>query len=416
MNAAFSTALSGLNADSSAINVVGSDLANLNTTGYKSSEVEFSALMSQSLGATGSSGQVGLGVSTPIVVPQYTQGSIQSTGGPTDAAIQGNGFFVVQGQNNQTLYTRDGAFQVNSAGQLVTATGQNVQGWSAVNGTINPNGAVGNISVPLGATIPATATTTMNMALNLNSQVATTAAGATVTAPISVIDSQGSSHTLTVTFNKTATNSWKYTVTIPATDLATGGSTTVATGTMTFDANGNLTSPTAANDPQVLKITGLADGASNMSINWNLYQNGSPTITQFAEASGVSGTTQNGYAAGQISNVNLQNGGLLVANYSNGQQLTVGQIAMASIANPDSLQEVGDNNLATTAQTATPAVGAAGTGSLGQIEAGALESSTVDIAQEFTNLLTFQRSYQADSRVITTSDELMQETVNLIHP
>ncbi|MGA2715580.1 MAG: flagellar hook-basal body complex protein, partial [Bryobacteraceae bacterium] len=291
MNAAFSTALSGLNADSSAINVIGSDLANLNTTGYKSSEVEFSALMSQSLGAAGSSGQVGLGVSTPIVVPQYTQGSIQSTGGPTDAAIQGNGFFVVQGQNNQTLYTRDGAFQINSAGQLVTATGQNVQGWSAVNGTINPNGAVGNLSVPLGATIPATATTTMNMALNLNSQVATTAAGATVTAPINVIDSQGSSHTLTVTFNKTATNSWKYTVTIPAADLTAGGTTTIATGTMTFDANGNLTSPTAANDPQVLKITGLADGASNLSINWNLYQNGSPTITQFAEASGVSGTT-----------------------------------------------------------------------------------------------------------------------------
>jgi flagellar hook protein FlgE len=416
MNAAFSTALSGLNADSSAINVIGSDLANLNTTGYKSSEVEFSALMSQSLGAAGSSGQVGLGVSTPIVVPQYTQGSIQSTGGPTDAAIQGNGFFVVQGQNNQTLYTRDGAFQINSAGQLVTATGQNVQGWSAVNGTINPNGAVGNLSVPLGATIPATATTTMNMALNLNSQVATTAAGATVTAPINVIDSQGSSHTLTVTFNKTATNSWKYTVTIPAADLTAGGTTTIATGTMTFDANGNLTSPTAANDPQVLKITGLADGASNLSINWNLYQNGSPTITQFAEASGVSGTTQNGYAAGQISNVTLQNGGLLVANYSNGQQLTVGQIAMASIANPDSLQEVGNNNLATTAQTATPAVGAAGTGSLGQIEAGSLESSTVDIAQEFTNLLTFQRSYQADSRVITTTDQLMQETVNLIHP
>jgi flagellar hook protein FlgE len=350
------------------------------------------------------------------VVPQYTQGSIQSTGGPTDAAIQGNGFFVVQGQNNQTLYTRDGAFQINSAGQLVTATGQNVQGWSAVNGTINPNGAVGNLSVPLGATIPATATTTMNMALNLNSQVATTAAGATVTAPINVIDSQGSSHTLTVTFNKTATNSWKYTVTIPAADLTAGGTTTIATGTMTFDANGNLTSPTAANDPQVLKITGLADGASNLSINWNLYQNGSPTITQFAEASGVSGTTQNGYAAGQISNVTLQNGGLLVANYSNGQQLTVGQIAMASIANPDSLQEVGNNNLATTAQTATPAVGAAGTGSLGQIEAGSLESSTVDIAQEFTNLLTFQRSYQADSRVITTTDQLMQETVNLIHP
>ena len=149
--------------------------------------------------------------------------------------------------------------------------------------------------------------------------------------------------------------------------------------------------------------------------NWSRYQNEKPTITQFAEASGVCGTTQNGFAAGQISNVALQNGGLLVATYSNGQQLTVGQIAMASIANPDSLQEVGNNDLAATAQTGAPAVGAAGTGSLGQIPAGALESSTVNIAQEFTNLLSFQRSYQADSRVITTADELAQETVNLIH-
>ena len=415
MNSAFSTALSGLNADSAAINVIGNDLANLNTTGYKANETDFSDLMSQSLGAADTAGQVGLGVATPIVVPQYTQGSIQTTGGPTDAAIQGNGFFVVQGQNNQTLYTRDGSFEINASGQLVTATGQNVQGWSAVNGTVNPNGAVGNLSVPLGATVGATPTTTMNLALNLNSQVAAGASGATVTAPINVIDSQGDTHTLTVTYTKTATNTWSYAVTVPPGDLTSGSTTPVATGTLTFDANGNLTSPTAAQDPQVLKIPGLADGAADMSINWNLYQNGKPTITQFAEASGVSGTTQNGFAAGQISNVALQNGGLLVATYSNGQQLTVGQIAMASIANPDSLQEVGDNNLAATAQTATPAVGAAGTGSLGTIEAGSLESSTVNIAQEFTNLLTFQRSYQADSRVITTADELAQETVNLIH-
>lgn len=415
MNSAFSTALSGLNADSAAINVIGNDLANLNTTGYKASEVDFSDLMSQAIGAGGTSGQVGLGVSTPIVVPQYTQGSIQTTGGPTDAAIQGNGFFVVQGQNNQTLYTRDGSFEINASGQLVTATGQNVQGWSAVNGTVNPNGAVGDLSVPLGATIAATPTTSMNLALNLNSAAATTGTGATFTAPISVIDSEGASHTLTATFTKTGTNTWSYAVTVPPGDLTSGSTTPITTGTLTFDSSGNLTSPTAASDPQVLKISGLADGAADMSINWNLYQNGNPTITQFAEASGVSGTTQNGFAAGQISNVALQNGGLLVATYSNGQQLTVGQIAMASIANPDSLQEVGDNNLAATAQTATPAVGAAGTGSMGTIEAGALESSTVNIAQEFTNLLTFQRSYQADSRVITTSDELAQETVNLIH-
>jgi len=204
-------------------------------------------------------------------------------------------------------------------------------------------------------------------------------------------------------------------VTIPAADLTQGGATTIASGTMTFGPDGTLQTPTLANDPQVLNITGLADGASDLTINWNLYNNGTPTITQLAEASAVSGTTQNGNAAGQISNVNLQNGGLLVANYSNGQQVTVGQIALASIANPDSLSQVGDNNLAATASTAAPIVSAAGTGSVGQIEAGALESSTVNIAQEFSNLLTFQRSYQADSRVITTSDELAQETINLIH-
>ncbi len=412
MNTAISTALSGLNADSSAINVIGNDLANLNTTGYKASEVDFSDLMSQSIGVGGITNQVGLGVATPVVVPQYTQGSIQTTGGPTDAAIEGNGFFMVQGQNNQTLYTRDGSFEVNATGQLVTATGQNVLGWSAVNGTVNPSGAVGALSVPLGATIPATATTSMNLALNLNSQAAT---GATFSAPVQVIDSQGASHTLTVTFTNAGQNSWNYAVTIPANDLASGGNPSIATGTMTFDANGNLSSPAAAQDPQTLNVTGLADGASDLTINWNLYSNNAPTITQVAEASGVSGTTQNGFAAGQISNVALQNGGLLVASYSNGQQLTVGQLAMASITNPDSLTSAGNNDLAATATTGTPSVGAAGTGSLGQIASGALESSTVDIAQEFTNLLTFQRSYQANSRVITTMDELTQETINLIH-
>jgi flagellar hook protein FlgE len=154
-----------------------------------------------------------------------------------------------------------------------------------------------------------------------------------------------------------------------------------------------------------------------MSIGWNLYgANGSPTITQYAEASSVSGTSQNGYAAGQIGQVTLQNGGLLVANYSNGQQVTVGQLAIAAISNPDSLTSAGNNDLAASATTATPSVGAANTGSRGQIVAGSIESSTVDIASEFTNLLTFERSYQANSRVITTADQLVQDALSLVHP
>jgi flagellar hook protein FlgE len=413
MISSFSTALSGLEADSGAINVIGNDLANLNTTGYKSSEIEFSELMSQQLGVTGSSGQVGLGVSGVNAFANYTQGSLQSTGGPTDVAIQGNGFFVVQGPNNQTDYTRDGSFQINASGELVTAAGDPVQGWSATaGGAVNTNGPVGNISVPLGATVPATATTTMNLALNLNSADA----NGTFSAPIQVYDSLGQSHTLTATFTNTGANTWSYAVTIPAADLTTGGNTQVASGTLTFDSNGNLTSPALASDPQTVTVSGLADGAADLSIGWNLYDptTGNSTITQLAEASGVGSTKQNGFAAGQISNINLQNGGLLSANYSNGQTVTVGQLALASIANPDSLTSVGNNYLQASPTTSTPSVGTAGSGSRGQIVAGSLESSTVDIAQEFTSLLTFERSYQANSRVITVSDQLMQDVVGLI--
>jgi flagellar hook protein FlgE len=413
---AFSTALSGLNADSTAIDVVGNDLANLNTTGYKSNELHFSDLMSQELGG-GTSGQLGMGVGQVGSYSKYTQGSLQTTGGPTDAAIQGNGFFVVKDQNNQTLYTRDGTFQVSATGQLITTGGDLVQGWSAANGSVNASGATGSISVPLGATIPATATTTMSVGLNLDSRIDPTSAAATFTAPIQVVDSQGNNHTLTASFTKTATNTWNYSLAIPAADLAAGGTTTVASGTMTFDANGKLTSPAAGTDPQPVSVKGLADGAGDMSIGWSLYgASGSSNITQVATSSQVSSTIQNGASAGQISQVSLQNGGLLVASYSNGQQLTIGQLAVASISNPDSLTSVGNNNLAASSTTAAASVGTANSGSRGQIVAGALESSTVDIAQEFTSLLTFERSYQANSRVITASDQILQETVNLIHP
>ena len=416
MVSSFSTALSGLEADSGAINVIGNDLANLNTTGYKANEIEFSALMSQAIGVAGNNSQVGIGVSPVSSFANYTQGSLETTGGATDAAIQGNGFFVVQGPNNQTDYTRDGSFQISASGELVTAAGDAVQGWSATNGVVNANGAVGDISVPLGATVPATATTSMSLALNLDAESPTTGAGSNFSAPIQVFDSLGQSHTLTASFKNTGTNTWSYTLTIPSADLSSGGKTTVASGTMTFDANGNLTSPALSADPQVVKIAGLADGAADMSINWNFYNatTGSSNITQLAESSGLGSSTQNGFAAGQVSNVTLQNGGLLVANYTNGQTVTVGQLALASIANPDTLTSVGNNYLQASTTTSTPAIGTANSGARGQIVAGSLESSTVDIAQEFTSLLTFERSYQANSRVITVSDQLQQATVGLI--
>jgi len=411
MSAAFSIALSALQGNSTAIDVVGNNLANLNTTGYKDTNVDFETLMAQNLGVGQNSAQVGMGVSSVGTATDYSQGTITSTGGPMDAAIQGDGFFVVQNAAGQTLYTRDGSFQVNAAGNVVTATGENVQGWPAVNGVVNANGAVGNLTVPLGTTVPAVATANMGVTVNLNAQ---SAVGATFSAPVQVYDSLGTAHTLSVNFTETAANAWSYTVTIPAADLATGGTPQVGSGTLAFNSSGVLTSPTTA---QTVAITGLADGAAAMNINWNLNNSaGTPTITQYAEASGVGGTTQDGAAAGQITDVSLENGGLLVANYSNGQQTTVGQLALASIPNPESLTSVGDNCLQASASTGAISVGAANSAGRGQVVAGSLESSTVDMATEFTKLLTYERGYQAASRVITTSDQLLQDTMNLVHP
>lgn len=409
---AFSTALSALNAESTAINVVGNNLANLNTTGFKASTVDFSDLMAQQLGTGTGNGQVGQGVGQVMAIQDFSQGSITTTDGALDAALQGNGFFVVKDSSNNQLYTRDGSFQLDSSGELKTATGQAVQGWTATNGVVNTNNPVGNIIIPTGSVIAPTATTTMSMNVNLNSATAT---NGTYSTSMQVYDSQGTAHTLTVTYTETAPNTWGYAVTIPSTDLTTGGSTTVASGSLTFDSSGNLTSPAAGN-PIAIAVSGLADGAADMNINWNLYNNSnSPQITQYAEASAMSDPVQNGAAAGQVSQVSIQNGGLIVAEYTNGQQMTIGQLAVAAIANPTSLVQVGNNNLQASATTAQAAIGAAGTGGNGTIEGGALESSNTDMAAEFTKLLTFERSYQAASRVITTSDTLAQETVNLIH-
>jgi flagellar hook protein FlgE len=413
MGTAFSTALSALNADSTAIDVVGNNLANLNTTGFKASTLDFSDLMSQQLGTGTGNGQVGMGLGQVSAIQDFSQGSMATTGGALDAGIQGNGFFVVTDSNNNQLYTRDGSFQLDANGNLLTQTGQNVQGWTATNGVVDTNGAVGDITVPVGSVIAPTATQNMSMSVNLNSSTAT---NGTFSAPIQVYDSLGTAHTLTVTYTETAPGSWGYAVTIPAADLTSGGDTTLVSGTLTFDSNGNLTDPPAGS-PVAIPITGMADGATDANINWNLYSStGTPLVTQYAQTSGMSSPTQDGNAPGQVSQVSIQNNGLIVANYTNGQQVTLGQLAVAAIANPTSLVQVGDNNLQASATTAQPAIGAAGTGGRGQIEGGSLESSTTDMAAEFTQLLTYERSYQAASRVISTSDQLTQETVNLIHP
>jgi flagellar hook protein FlgE len=407
MLTSFSTALSALNAATTAIDVTGNNLANLNTTGYKDSTVSFFDLMSQTL-SNGS--QVGVGVGTPITQANFTQGAIQADAAPLDGAIQGNGFFVVTGANGQTQYTRDGTFQINASGNLATPTGELVQGWSQTNGVVNTNSPVGDLTVPLGALTAPVATTSASVNLNLDAAETTPGTPNTFTTSLQVYDSLGTAHTVSFTFTQTATpNQWNYSMAFPNGDLTAAG--TPLTGTLTFDSSGNLTTPAATDPPLVLNAAGLSDGAADMNITWNLYTGTTPDMTQFAQASATSSQSQNGSPPASLSNVSLGNGGQLLAQYSDGSQVVVGQLAMAGIGNPQSLISVGDNDFQLGANTAAPTIGIPGTGGLGTILGASLESSTVDIATEFTNLIVFQRAYEASAKVITTADQMSQDTI-----
>jgi flagellar hook protein FlgE len=422
MFTSFNTALSALNADTTAIDVVGNNLANLNTPGFKSSELSFSDLVSESMGVGTQQTQVGFGVANPTTIQQFSQGAIESTSNPLDVAIQGNGFLVVQDPNTgQTLYTRGGSLETTGAGELVTANGYVLQGWNSVNGAVNTNLAPTNVVVPLGSLTASQATANTSITANLDANAAT---GTNFSTSIQVYDSLGDTHTLTIQFSKTANSGeWSYAMSIPGADLGQSGSQTQspATGLLEFDQNGNLTSPTAqsgSNPSPSLTIQGLSDGAAATTpwtINWNLYNAaGQAQLTSYAQNSSVAANSQDGSPSAQLTNVSIGNGGTIISNYSDGQQVVMGQLAMANISNPESLVAAGNNNYELSASSALPAVGGANSGGRGQILGESIESSTVDIATEFTNLIVYQRSYEANSKVITSSDQLSQDTINLI--
>ncbi len=410
MFTSFSTALSALGAHSTAVDVVANNLANLNTAGFKASAVSFYDLVSESYGQGDT--QVGFGVGRPVTTRQFTQGAIQASNGPLDAAIQGDGFLIVRTQADGLLYTRGGRLTVDRDGNLLTGKGQQVQGWSERNGTLTASGPIGPIVVPVGTIRPPRATTAFSFDMNLNAAATAGPPPDTFTSSIQVFDSLGAPVVATVTLTKSATaNTWDYAITVP--DATVTAPVAPVTGSLTFDANGVLTSP-AVTDPQPsLPVTGLLSGAQPMALTWNLYDRAAPRVTQFAATSAVAANAQDGNPASQLTQVRLADGGRVVAIYSNGQQQFVGQLAMASIRNPESLVAVGDNNFQLSASTSLPAIGEPNTGSRGSVLGGAIESSTVDIAREFTNLIVLQRAYQANTRVVTTVDEISQETINL---
>jgi flagellar hook protein FlgE len=423
MPSSFSTALSGLRGNSDAVNVVANNLANMNTIAYKTSVAEFADLIYQQIGQNnaGVPFQVGLGTAPINVIRRFDQGTIQSTSGLLDAAIQGTGFFIVR-QGEANFYTRAGNFQLNKEGQLVDGSSDLVQGWiENASGVVNTNLPVGDIVIPVGQTLAPIATGQVQLRMNLD---ATATTGALFSAPLQVFDSLGNTHTLTFSFTKAATG-WDLDVTLPGADVgSTNATESILTGApvnVTFDANGVLVNPNSPpptpppfNLPLDSSAFTLADGASPLNISWNLLDSlGNPEVTQFAQASAVSSTSQDGRASAQLNSVSITDGGKVMGAFSDGQTKQLAQIALAAFVSPGTLAAVGGNKYAVSTASGTPAIGAADTGGRGSIVGSSLEASDVDIATEFTSLMTFQRSFQANSRVITTADQLNQEAINL---
>lgn len=416
MFTAFSSALSALAGHSTAVDVVGNNLANLNTIGFKRSEVSFYDLLSRTLGASGQT-QVGMGVGRPFTARQFNQGAIQTTSGRLDAAIQGEGFFVVKDANGGTLYTRAGNFKKTADGLLVTATGERVQGWVAdANGNVGSTGAVSDILLPEGTLRPATATSNLFMTLNLNAaeNEAVDPDQPQFQVPVRVFDSLGNEVIVTLNYSKTGTNEWQIWAEPLDASVGTGIEPDLAGAiTLEFDSEGSLTSHDAAS-PITFTLSGLVSGAEDLVFDLNFFApSGAPLVSQYAQASAIAGLVQDGQAAAQLSRVAIGENGVLLAQYSDGTEGIIGRLALANLGNPETLVAVGNNAFRVSANSAEPVIGAAGTGGRGSIVGGATEASGADMAREFTNLIVYQRGYQANARVITTADELSAETINL---
>jgi flagellar hook protein FlgE len=413
----FSASLSGLNANQQKLKVIGNNLANLNTVAFKSSTVDFSDLVSQSVGgASANPAQIGLGVTTASISPNFKQGGIENTGVPTNVAIQGSGFFVIGGDNGQA-YTRAGNFAFDENGVLVTPEKRPVMGYTAtdVDGRIITTGAATSIVVPPGVLRDPVTTTSFNAVSNLSSSAAV---GDTFTASVQGYDSLGAAHVMTITYTNTAPGAWDYDITVPGEEIAGGAAGTpfsIESGNVSFDGNGGLAQVNGAAAADVA-ITGpaWANGAAATGFTWDLVDdNGGGLLTGYAAKSATSSITQNGAPAATIDSIDINSSGELVATLGAGNAVIIGQLAMANFNNPQGLMKLGSNFYGASVSAGLPNVGIAGTGGRGTLIGKSLEQSNVDIATEFTQMILAQRGYQACSKSITVADEILLETLNL---
>lgn len=425
------TGVSGMNANGSALSVVGNNIANINTAGFKKSRTAFGDVLSQTLTGVAGSSQVGRGVLVNDISPMFVQGSFESTSSALDLAIDGNGFFIVS-ENGARYYTRAGQFSIDKNGNVVNPDGLILQGYLA-DAAGNITGTVGNLTIG-NRQFQANMTASASVAVNLDAREPITVSAFTLdgngdgiandpanynkSSTITVYDSLGGNHSVTMYFVKTAANRWNvhYVHGDPADPTLLVEAS--ASQALTFNANGSLindNSATAINFNFGASVT----APQSITFNFGTGTGESPSgdgfdgTTQFASEFAVVALNQDGYAAGFLKNLVISEDGVMTGIFTNGQTRSIGQVALARFISPTGLTQLGRNLYGESFDSGQPVVGIAATSGLGRVLSNAIELSNVDLAEEFVRMIAAQRGFQANSRIITTTDELMQEVVNL---
>lgn len=424
------TAVSGMSANGTALSVIGDNIANSNTVGFKGSTTNFGDVLSSSIGG---SSQIGRGVLVSAVTPVFTQGSFQSTSSVLDLAIDGNGFFMVN-DGAGTYYTRAGQFTVSKTGEIVNSDGLVLQGYQAdtagnITGTTG-NLAVSAVSNPAQQTANAEVSVNINGGATANAGWTTPVAGGgttlvnaawyTSSTSTNIYDSQGGSHAVTIYFEKTADNTWNahyvYENPLIAGELieATAGSPQA----LTFNTNGSLLDDSSAT-PVTFDFGASVTTPQTVTFNYGqgtgeaVPGDGLGFTTQYAAAFAVNNMTQDGFSSGSLKNVTVNEQGIITGIFTNGQTRTIGQITLAKFVAPTALLKSGRNLYSESFKSGQALVGAAGNSGLGRTMSNTLELSNVDLAEEFVKMISSQRGFQANSKIITVTDELLNEVVNL---
>ncbi len=426
-------AVSGLRSHQIMMDTVGNNIANVNTVGFKSSSTVFSDVLSQQLSGAGlpalgtvggtNPRQLGLGVRLQAIQMNFTQGAAQLTGRSTDFSIQGDGLFVVNIAGTQA-FSRAGSFSLDALGQLVTPDGGMVQGWSATNGVVNTNGSVGTLRVPVGQSIPATTTGSIKIGGNLPADASDgtgTDPATVLSSSIDVYNSLGTAIPIRVDYTKVPNGAGTVDWQVDAYDP--DGNKIAGPMTLQFSqSNGEITVPAGRSlNLTAAQLGNIKVGGSAPAGGWNTsgitLDFGSATaadrLTGAAKTNSVSALSQDGAPLGTLVSFGVSQEGLISGVFSNGKNEQLGQIALAAFTNPTGLEKLGGSLYRATVNSGAALIGTAGTGGRGTVSGGTVEMSNVDLAQEFTNLIVAQRGFQANSRVITASDEVLQDLVNM---